>query len=148
MAVIKGGDLMLFMGGSSIAFATNHSLSVSLDTKESSSKDSGGKWQVSEGGILSWTCQTENLLCDEAEGKGYDDLFTAMISRTPVTLIMAVKSETTDEVPEGGWTPKAGNGYSGKALITSLEKSASNGENATFTCSFTGVGALTPVASV
>ena len=44
MSVIKGGDLMLFVGGKSIAYATSHTLSISADTKENSSKDSGGKW--------------------------------------------------------------------------------------------------------
>lgn len=44
MSVIKGGDLMLFVGGKSIAYATSHTLSISAGTKETSSKDSGGKW--------------------------------------------------------------------------------------------------------
>ena len=42
--VIKGGDLMVFVGEQSIALATNHTLTISADTKETSSKDSGGKW--------------------------------------------------------------------------------------------------------
>ena len=44
MAIIKGGDLMLFVGGKSIGYATNHTLSINADTKETSTKDSGGKW--------------------------------------------------------------------------------------------------------
>lgn len=42
--VIKGGDLMVFADNKSIALATNHTLTISADTKETSSKDSGGKW--------------------------------------------------------------------------------------------------------
>ena len=68
MSVIKGSDLMLFVEGKSIAYATNHTLTISADTKETSSKDSGGKWQTSEVGILSWTCSSENLYADEAAG--------------------------------------------------------------------------------
>ena len=41
--VIKGRDLMLFINGKSIAFATSHSLTISMDTTETTSKDSGGK---------------------------------------------------------------------------------------------------------
>lgn len=46
---INGSDLMLFLKGDSsdfvsIAFATSHSLSLSTETVEISSKDNGGKW--------------------------------------------------------------------------------------------------------
>ena len=141
MSVIKGSDLMLFVGGKSIGFATSHTLSISADTKETSSKDSGGKWQTSE-----------NLCADKAEGVGYDELFAMMIARKPVTGVFALEGNSTDlaenkldAVKTGGWTPKAKDGYTGQMLITSLEKNAPNGENATFTVQFTGVGALTKV---
>ena len=42
--VINGGDLMLFIDGKSIAFATSHKLSINVETVETTSKDSGGKW--------------------------------------------------------------------------------------------------------
>ncbi len=32
--VINGGDLMLFLGGTSIAFSTSHKLSISAETVE------------------------------------------------------------------------------------------------------------------
>lgn len=152
MSVIKGRDLMLFVGGKSIGFATSHTLSISADTKETSSKDSGGKWQTSEVGVLSWTASSENLCADKAEGVGYDELFAMMIARKPVTGVFALEGNSTDlaenkldAVKTGGWTPKAKDGYTGQMLITSLEKNAPNGENATFTVQFTGVGALTKV---
>ena len=44
MSIIKGGDMMLFVNGKSIGYATNHTLSINTDTKETSTKDSGGKW--------------------------------------------------------------------------------------------------------
>ncbi len=68
MAITKGGDLMLFVGGKSIAYATNHTLSISADTKETSTKDSGGLWQTSEVGMLSWSCSSENLIGDPMAG--------------------------------------------------------------------------------
>lgn len=54
-----------------------------------------------------------------------------------------------DNVPSGGWSPRAiaataySKGYVGNMIITSIELNAPNGENATFTVNFTGVGALT-----
>ena len=155
MSVIKGSDMMLFVGGKSIGFATSHSLSISADTKETSSKDSGGKWQTSEVGVLSWTASSENLCADTAEGVSYDDLFGMMIARKPITGVFALEGNSTnlaegklDAVTTGGWTPKAKNGYTGQMIITSLEQNAPNGENATFTVQFTGVGSLTKVPTV
>ncbi len=143
--VIKGGDMMLFIDDKAIAMATSHTLSISADTKETSSKDAGGKWQTSEVGLLSWTCKSENILTNDPNGNGYSDLFDLMIAGTAIDAVFAPKAETADNVPEAGWTAKANTGYTGKVIITNLEQNAPNGENATFTVDFTGVGALTKV---
>lgn len=42
MTKIKGSDLMLFVAGKSVAYATSHTLSVSADTTDTSNKDEGG----------------------------------------------------------------------------------------------------------
>lgn len=141
--IIKGGDLMLFVGGKSIAFATSHSLSISGETTETSNKDAGGKWQTSEVNILSWSGQSENLYSADGEGNNFDDLFDIMLTRQPVTAVFALKSSEADNVPTGGWTPASSGTYTGQVFITSLEANAPNGENATFTVQFTGTGALT-----
>jgi len=47
-----------------------------------------------------------------------------------------------DEVPTDGWTAVSAGTKTGKVIITSLEVNAPNGDNATFTCNFEGVGAL------
>ena len=114
MAIIKGGDLMLFINNKSIGYATSHSLSISADTKETSTKDSGGKWQTSEVGIISWTASSENLYANEAEGMTYSDLFDAMVARTPIDAVFTLEGSSTnletgklDTVPTDGWTPKA-----------------------------------------
>ena len=139
MSVIKGGDLMLFVDGKSIAFATNHTISINADTKETSTKDNGGFWQVSEVGMLSWTCTSENLMGDPQAGIGFDELF-------------ALEGDSTNYIdqklgaaPAAGWTAKANDGYTGQIIITSLEKNAPNGDNATMKVSFTGVGELKKV---
>ena len=146
--VINGGDLMLFLGGTSIAFSTSHKLSISAETVETSSKDNGGKWVAKAVRKLSWNMSTENLYSLEGAGKTYDDLFTMMTGRTEIDAIFTVEKNyatKADEVPESGWTPMATGQYKGKVVITSLELNAPNGDNATFTASFEGVGALTKV---
>ena len=146
--VINGGDLMLFLGGTSIAFSTSHKLSISAETVETSSKDNGGKWVAKAVRKLSWNMSTENLYSLDGAGKTYDDLFTMMTSRTEIDAIFTVEKDyatKADEVPSGGWLPMTTGQYKGKVVITSLELNAPNGDNATFTASFEGVGALTKV---
>ena len=156
--IIKGGDLMLFIGGKSVGYATNHTLSINVDTKETSTKDNGGKWQTSEVGIISWTASTENLVAHTVEGKSLNDLIDAMIARTELTAVFSVEGNSTDldehklnEVPTGGWTSKnvlnSFNGYTGNVIITSVEVNAPNGDNATYTVQFTGTGALTKLSA-
>ena len=150
MAIIKGQNLMCFVGGKSIAFATSHSLEVSGETTDTSTKDNGGgEWATSEMGLLSWTCSSENLVGDPKSGLGYDDLFELMIKKEPIDLVFSLKSKESAkgeyyEVPADGWTAKTNNGHTGKAFITSLSLNAPNGDNSTMSVQFTGCGALTP----
>ena len=65
--IINGGDLMLFIDGKSIAFATNHTLSISAETAETSSKDTGGMWVAKAIRKISWTMSTENLYAETGE---------------------------------------------------------------------------------
>nr|DAD94564.1 MAG TPA: major tail protein [Siphoviridae sp. ctREU2] len=152
---INGSDLMIFLdlegtgeNYKSIAFATSHSLSISAETVETSSKDTGGKWVSKAPRKLSWTMNTENLYSVDGEGSTYDDLFTIMTDRKELDVVFSLEKDYAtkkDEVPTGGWTPITTGQYKGKVVITSLELNAPNGDNATFTASFEGVGALTKI---
>ena len=92
---IDGSDLMLFIGtGSgqsitykSIAFATSHKLSMSAETVETSSKDSGGKWVSKAVRKLSWNMSTDNLFSLDGEGSTYDDLFDLMTGRKEIDVV-------------------------------------------------------------
>lgn len=149
--IIDGGDLMLFLNGHSIAFATSHSLSISAETSETTNKDIRGGWTSSKVKKLSWTCNTENLYADEGSGISFADLFNLMVAKTEITAIFSRKAQGANvDVPNTGWTPATSlldttdiNYYTGKVVITSLEINAPDDDNATFTCEFTGCGALT-----
>lgn len=149
--VIKGQNLMAFVGGKSIAFATSHTLNVTGQTISTSTKDNGGgEWETSEMGLLNWECTSENLVGDPRAGLGYDELLDMMIKKQPVDLVFALKSTVSAsgdyyEAPTAGWTAKAKDGHKGKAFITSLSLNAPNGENSTMSVTFTGCGALTKV---
>ena len=143
MSKIKGGDLMLFVNAKSIAYATSHSLEITGETTDTSNKDEGGgDWSSQEVSILSWTASSENLYCEEGAGDRFDDLFSLMVAKTPIDAVFARKAEATTDVPVAGWTKGSAPTYEGKVVITSLSLNAPNGEYASYTVQFQGVGAL------
>ena len=149
--IIKGGNMMVFAAENttpgalaepkSIPLATSHTLRISSDTQDVSNKDvASGKWAANEVGQMSWEATTENLYCEN----GGQWLFEMMTSGNRVNLVFAQKDEADGtELPQtGSWTPKDDTGWQGEAIITSLEITAQNGENATLSATFTGYGEL------
>lgn len=152
---INGSDLMLFVKIGqklmSIAYATSHKLDLQMSTKDTSTKDNGnGMWQNNEAGLMSWTVSSENLMSDSAEnGASMNDLFDIMLKREPVEVAFSLQTNNVDYAnklneefvaPAGGWTCDAANQYHGKALITALNVTATNGEKATASVTLTGCG--------
>ena len=56
--IVKGDELMLFYQGKSIALATAHTLTLTGNTIDVSSKDHG-YWGASEVGNLTWEVSTD-----------------------------------------------------------------------------------------
>lgn len=154
---LNGSDLMVFVNNGtklqSIAYATNHTLSVDMATTDTSTKDNGnGLWQNSEPGMMSWSMTTENLMSDSAQnGHSFNSLFDIMLKRQTVEVAFALQTNNIDyqnkldtvfEAPSDGWTADTVNQYHGKCYITSLQVTATNGEKATYTATFTGAGNL------
>lgn len=147
MSKIKGGDLMLFLNDTSIAYATNHTLEINAETADTSNKDEGGgDWASNEVRLLNWSATSENLYSLDGQGDNFADLFDIMVAKTPVDAIFAKKSQNVADVPTGGWTPSLPK-YKGKVIISNLSLNAPNGEYATYTVQFTGVGALQKLTS-
>lgn len=157
MATLNGSDLMVFVtiGGKlkSIAYATSHQMNVNMNIKDTSTKDNGnGMWENAEAGLMSWDMSSNNLMSDSAQnGASMNDLFELMLTRTPVDVAFSLQINNIDyskkladvfEAPSGGWTCDAANQYHGKALITSLNVTADNGEKATASVTFKGCGNL------
>ena len=139
--ITKGDQLMLFVGGKSIAFATAHTLTLTTNTTDIASKDHGiyGAKDVS---TITWEITTENLFAES----DYATLVDSMLAGQPVDVVFANAAswvKTGIDNSSKTWTPdSAGTQLSGKALITSLTANANTGENATFSATFTGVGAI------
>ena len=159
--LIKGDDLMLFNGttGKSYAYATAHTLTITAETADTSSKDHG-VWTGNEVAKISWEITSENLYTSE----GFDSLFDDMINRKPIDVAFGLKQQgaadkTVADENYSNWTPEyntdatgeptAPSGdtttkdmYKGSAYITSLTANANTGENATYSVTLTGTGSI------
>ena len=140
--IIKGDELMLFKNDKSLGYSTSHVLTISGSTIDISSKDHG-YWGASEIGNITWEITSENFYTDA----DYDALFDAMINKEKVT----VKFGHASDYDVNGlgslsyWSPASTGLYTGEAFITSLTAYANTGENATFSVTFSGSGAIKKV---
>jgi len=153
MAILSGTDIMVFMkkGASatltSIGYATNHTLTIGSNSSEVSTKDDAqGIWQSAVVQKLNWSATTENMYSIDQAGNGFDDLFDAMISREPVDIKFGLETTAAagnkGSVPTTGWTGASTPMFTGKAYVTDLSWNNPNGDNSSFTATFTGTGAL------
>lgn len=156
MDIIKGSDLMLFVKQNngtvhSLAFATSHSFNISCETSDISTKDHGfyGAKEITK---ITWQITTDNLYTVDT----FNELYDRMITRQPVEVYFCLKTPTerqgtpaTVNLPGdtyNSWTPTTTlgeDGYYGRVYITSLDATAAAGDNATFSATFDGIGALT-----
>lgn len=154
MDIIKGSDLMLFVKQGnetkSLAFATSHTFTISADTADISTKDHGF-WGAKEVTKISWNIQTDNLYTVSE----FNNLYDLMVARTAIPVYFCLKTPTersgipaTINLPGDStntWHPTTAtgeDGYYGMVYITSLTANAAAGDNATFSCTLDGIGAI------
>lgn len=138
---VKGKDLMIFVNDKAIALATNHTLKLTAETGDSSTKDSGD-WGDEEITKMTWEATSENLCSADEGANSYEQMLDLMLAREPVEVKVGIPTNATnDEVPEGGWTVPQ-KYYGGTALITDIQLNAQNGDNATMSITLAGKGQL------
>ena len=102
-----------------------------------------GKWDDQEIDTLSWTITSESFYANQAEGITFADLWNYYAAGTVLDLKFGVAADNTSGVPTGGWVvPSSGTVLSGKAIISSVDLNAPVDDNASFSITFTGKGAL------
>ena len=140
MATIKGQNLRVMVGGKCIAMATSCTFHVAAQMEDSSTKDDTGNWQSQEVTGLSWDASSDSLVTltdNGCNGELPQDIFTAMIAMTPVTLTFDTTSGTNNRVAQNSAVKK-----SGQAYIIDISITAANRANSTMTVQFQGNGAL------
>lgn len=130
---INNGSLLgIYDGGILIAYGMSTELGMSMGTRDTTNKSSGG-WASNKESTKSWQASGTFLFAEDA-AHGFSDLFASYTARTEIVLKI--------------WSGVSGdNWYTGNARITDLSMSGGVEDNQTFSASFTGNGALTEAAS-
>ena len=126
--IMNGTLLGVYVGSTLIAHATEGSISLSMDTRDATSKDSSGTRDLLEA-TKSGTISVSALYAEDAT-YGVDDLMTSWAARTALTVKFS--------------TEVSGDHYwSASAYITSLEVSAGMEDNVSYSATFELTGAIT-----
>ena len=147
--ILKGDQIQLWdYNNGTLAYATSHTLTLTGNTTDISSKDHG-LWTATSVGSLTWEITAECLYTYS----DFDLLFNKMIHNEKIHLIWS----EVDNYDPNGLTTTGGNVqkwkysqkyYSGYAVITSINANANTGENATYSVTFTGAGTLSKVETI
>ena len=141
-----GGDLMLFAlpttSGATLqalAFSTSAKLSISMATREISSKDSGDFIEKMPA-KFSWNISTDALMNYVSTGttQSTDEFTGYMLSKKLLNVAFASKTGTSPS-----WTVDASKKkFTGTAWITSIDLNAGDGATATYSIQLEGTGPL------
>ena len=135
MAIVNATDVVIkLIDGAgntptaNLLFATSASLSISMDLRDSTTKASNG-FQDNLAGLKSWEVSGDGFVDLTSTANSTKGLITQMLSATP-------------EVEVRFGTTASGEFYTGSAFITSISIDAGVEENATYSISLQGNGAL------
>jgi len=117
-----------YVGATQISHATEGSISIAMDTRDVTTKDSAG-WRELLESTRSWSGSASAMYANDAT-YGLADLEAALVARTAVTVKFSTEVSGDDY-------------YSGSAFITSLEASGGVEDTVTYSISFEGTGAIT-----
>jgi predicted secreted protein len=132
--IINGTDLNIYLtvGGTDkpIARATSCELSVSMNLRDATTKDSGGDAERLPG-LAEWSVSVDALYSEDyaATKQGMTELFTALKTGAKVAVVFSTQ-QTGDK------------SYKGDAYVSDLSLNAGTEENATYSASFQGTGEI------
>lgn len=148
MAIINGTDLKVYDSSTNIliAYAQSASITINMDTRDISNKESGGfaeslegqrNWEVSVDGAYAWTNAAGSALTN-----GSDDL---------VLKYMLDAGSNTREAFTLRWGNTGGatgdTYYEGFGFLTSFSATGGTEDTATYSMTFTGTAGITQTVS-
>lgn len=149
-SIQSGGSMMIFLnntgttaaGAKPAAFSTNAKLTITLSDREISSKDSGD-WSEFLGNKFSWIVTSDALMSISGitgNTLSTKQVYTAFTAKTPVYVAFSTVAGTSPS-----WTIAAtGNRlkFTGIALITNMDLTATDNAEAVYIFSAKGTGTL------
>lgn len=143
-SIVRGEALMLFLNGESIAHATNHTLSKTLNMNEISTKDYG-KFSAQSPQRITWQITADNMYTN----KGWKTMSDLQNNMTPVVAYFGYADDNDNLTGLGDrsyFTLDETASFSyGEVYVQDLNCTAQSGSEATFSCTLVGNGPLTEV---
>jgi predicted secreted protein len=134
MAILNGTVFLLSIGGTVLPDQTEGSISISMETRDITTKDSSGYRELLEG-VRSGSISVSGLVDDDGAGGAGSDLFAVLDGRSSVAIVFGFDGASDDY------------NYTCSAFCTSLEVSAATEDNVTYSASFEITGAITEVVA-
>lgn len=131
--VINGTDLYVFIDDEVVAHATSHSISMKMNTRATSNKDTG-KWNTKAVGRLDLTASCDALVVYA----DYAVMAQALLDRQVVHIAFGERTGATLEEGEyvGGTLDESKFYAEGNFIITGLDQNAADEDNASYTATF------------
>ena len=139
--MVKGQYIRIFSNlngtaGKAVAASTNMTFHISATVENSSTKDTTGDWVENQVTGLQYDINVDALVVDSDAGASVlNDALNKTIGANTVAFEIAEASSTNNR-------SKGTKICGGTAYVTSLQISAPNRQNATYTMQLTGKGAL------
>ena len=130
MAILNGTVFLLSIGGTALPDQTEGSISINMETRDITTKDSSGYRELLEG-VRSGSISVSGLVDDDNAGGAGSDLFAVLDGRSSVSIVFGFDDASDDY------------NYSCNAFCTSLEVSAATEDNVTYSATFEITGAIT-----
>lgn len=139
---IVRGQLFVFVGDLPIAFASSASLEITTEEVDVSNKMMGD-WAASLPGKKSYTISSESLLTRLDGAMSFDQLLKKQIAGETLPFAFG-EATVTDQTNTGGKfsLDSAKISHRGTVMITSLSLKSDNGQIASCSSQFKGIGAL------
>jgi len=131
MAIFNGTDYVLAIGGTTLPDQTETSISLSMETRDVTTKSTSGFRALAEG-LRSGSISVRGLVDDTTDA--VTTLMTSYTARTTVSVVIGVDGTATGEDDHN---------FSGTGYVTSIETSAGVEDNVTYSATIELTGAIT-----
>lgn len=137
------GQLFVFVKDNPIAYGKDATLNVTTEEIDVSNKMMSGGWKGSLPGKKSFSVTSESLYTQKEDQESFPSLLRRQIKDETFDFVLG-EAKVDNQTATGGQfeLDKSKPYYKGTMMITSLDVKSTDGDIATCSASFTGVGAL------